>query len=173
MLRASIYLQCFICFLYPYIASVSNACSKCFICLFFLCVASIAFICFKSRSGCCTCWNGVSIVCSSVLDVCCKGFHMDVAKVDRGVAWRGRWCHCVGRGMGAGVRLPCDGHGRRCWERDAGHKAGCGRGSSVGLEAAGKRSRTRAGEKHAGQAQQGASGWQELHATALRTCKII
>ena len=85
--------QCFICFLYTYVASVSDAYLKCFICLP-LYVASVASGCLKSRSGCCTCCNGVLTVCSKYF-ICFRcmlhRFYLDVAKVDRGVAQRGQW----------------------------------------------------------------------------------
>ena len=71
-------------------ASVSNACFKCFICLL-LYVASVASGCFKSRSGCCSCCNGVPIVCSKCFiyfRCMLQRFHLDIAKVDWGVAWR-------------------------------------------------------------------------------------
>ena len=53
MLQA-FYPQCFICFLYMYVAGVSDACLKCFIYLL-LYVASVVFVCFKSRPGYCIC----------------------------------------------------------------------------------------------------------------------
>jgi hypothetical protein len=76
--------------LYTYIASVcpqssvSDTCIKCFIC-FLSYVASIATGCFKSRSGCCTCCNNVSIVCLKCFiyfRCMLQRFHLDVAKVD-------------------------------------------------------------------------------------------
>jgi len=62
--------------------------SSVFIC-FLLYVASVASGCFTNRSGCYTCCNGVSTVCSKCF-ICFRRilqkFHLDVAKVDRGVA---------------------------------------------------------------------------------------
>ena len=75
-------------FFYTYVASVSDACLKCFICLL-LYVASVASGCFKSKSGCCTCCNGVSTVCSKCfiyLRRMLQRFYLDIAKVDRVVA---------------------------------------------------------------------------------------
>ena len=84
MYVASVYPQCFICFLYTYVASVSDAFLKCFICLL-LYVASVASGCFKSRSGCCTCCNGVSTICHKCF-ICFRRmlqrFHLDFVKVD-------------------------------------------------------------------------------------------
>jgi hypothetical protein len=52
-------------------------------------VASVPYRCCKSRSECCTCCNGYARMfqvyvpnVSSVSDVCCKCFHLDVAKVN-------------------------------------------------------------------------------------------
>ena len=86
-----------------------HVCCKCFICLL-LYVASVASECFKSRSGCCTCCNGVSAVCSKCF-ICfrrmLRSFHPDIAKVDRSVARRGRWL-MLGRGRGPiDVGFPC------------------------------------------------------------------
>ena len=76
--------QYFICFLYTYVASVSDACLKCLIC-FLLYVASVASRCFKSRSGCCTCCNGISTICHRYF-ICFRRmlqrFHLDFVKVD-------------------------------------------------------------------------------------------
>jgi hypothetical protein len=81
---ASVYPQCFICFFYMYVTSFSDAYLKCFIC-FLLYVASVASGCFKSRSGYCTCCNGVSTVCPKCF-ICFRRmlqrFHLDLTKVD-------------------------------------------------------------------------------------------
>ena len=57
---------------------------KCFICIL-LHVASVASGCFKSKSGCCTCCNGVSTICHKCF-ICFRHilqmFYLDVAKVD-------------------------------------------------------------------------------------------
>jgi hypothetical protein len=140
---ASVYLHCFICFLYTYVASVSNA--WCFICLL-LYVISVVSRCCKSRSGCCTCCNGVSTVCSKCF-ICfirmLQRFHLNIVKVDRSIAWCGRWLSLpLGRSSGStDVGFPGRGRGslRRTRARvlrwDEGHGARCGCGSSAGVEA--------------------------------------
>jgi hypothetical protein len=57
-------------------------------------VASVSYRCCKSRSWCCTCYNGYTrmfqvyvLNVSTVLDVCCKYFYLNVAKVDLNVAY--------------------------------------------------------------------------------------
>ena len=104
MYVSSVYPQCFIWFLYTYVASVLDACLKCFICLL-LYVASVASGCFEIRSGCCTCCNGVSTICSKCFihfRRMLQMFYLDVAKVDRGVARRDRWLslRCWGATVG-------------------------------------------------------------------------
>jgi hypothetical protein len=137
MFVASVYPQYLICFLYTYIANVSDACLKCFICLL-LYVASVATRCFKSRPGCCTCCNGVSTVCfkcfiyfRSML----QRFHLYVAKVDRSVALRGWWLLlCEARGEG-----PCDGRGHGCWSGTRDVRQDTDTGSRAGVGAASRR----------------------------------
>jgi len=58
-------------------------------------VASVLYQYCKSRSGCYTCCNSYTRMfqmyvpnLSSISDVCCKCFHLDVAKVDLDVAYK-------------------------------------------------------------------------------------
>jgi hypothetical protein len=50
-------------------------------------------------------------------------FHFDIAKVDRGVARPGRWCRCVGCGVGARARFPAMDAGVGARGQDAGRGA--------------------------------------------------
>ena len=63
-------------------------------------------------------------------------FHLDVAKVDRGVARRGRWPSLCG------ARVPVTDAGAGAERRDVGREAGCGRGSGAGVGAASGRIQT-------------------------------
>jgi hypothetical protein len=104
-----------------YVASVSNACLKCLIYLL-LYIESVESGCFKSRSGCCTCCNGVSTVCPKYF-ICFRRmwqmFHSDVTKVDLMF----EWC--------SGTHLP-QATSCSCWARV--HACGSGGTWAVGTE---------------------------------------
>jgi hypothetical protein len=62
--------------------------------VFYIDVASILYRCCNNILECCTCCNGYTCMFQvyvanvlSVSDVCCKCFHLDVAKVDLDVAY--------------------------------------------------------------------------------------
>jgi hypothetical protein len=89
--------------------------------------------------GCCTCCNGVSTVCSKCF-ICFRrmlqSFHLDIIKVDRGVAWCVQWLlPGCSRGAidvgfpvrGARARVPASvGAGARCGTRGIGRDADAG-----------------------------------------------
>jgi hypothetical protein len=80
--RCCIYCNGFHVFLQVFRTHVSSVSS-----FFFLYVATVASECFKSRSGCSTCLNDYACMfrvyvpnVSSISDVCCKCFHVDISK---------------------------------------------------------------------------------------------